>query len=202
QPECRSGNAERDIPAQQLRPEVGLRQSASNWRIAATLNAEERTHRAARQPVAGLTNEAGFPHRAVRGDERRQLILRTLGDSCGHLRIDEGAGSANGGKGVARETTIGVEARPQTPQGRIVRVRIPRAVDSCLLAEDRKRGKPEGGLVRCELRKLPAGTVAVGVLGLDAIEDPLAEDGSLDRSTLIADGSRPRVTCPDRSERI
>jgi len=45
-------------------------------------------------------------------------------------------------------------------------VGIARAVDGRLLAEDRKRGEPEGGLVWGELRKLTTGTVAGRVPGL------------------------------------
>jgi hypothetical protein len=45
------------------------------------------------------------------------------------------------------------------------------------------------------------GAVAVRVLGLDRIDDPLVKDGALDGNALITDWPGARVDCPERFDR-
>jgi hypothetical protein len=165
---------------------------------APSLDAEERAHRSAGQCVA---REAGLAYRTVQDDERWQSILRTLGSGERHLRIGDGTGAADRGERMAHEATVAVESGTQAPYRGIVGARIARAVDGRLLAEDRKRGEPEGGLVRREIRKLMTGAVSIRVHGLDRIDDPLVEDGALDGNALITDRSGARVDCPERFDR-
>jgi hypothetical protein len=89
--------------------------------------------------------------------------------------------------------TCGLMKGSQTANRRVAGAGIARTVNSHRLAKDHEGGKPEGCLIRCELRKLPARAIAVRVLWLDGIGDSRVKDGALDRNALITHGPRTRI---------
>src|ERR1700722_19716458 len=158
--------------------EVGLRHGAAG-RVAAASNGENVVHAAVgdlrvhRAIGINGVGEAGFAHRSISGDEKRNLIRGAVIVANGGLRIlaDERigggawAGATDSGLGVAAGTTVGIESGTEAftrlaGRGAADRVNLDEAVETVLEKLELRRRK-----CRQRLAGIDAASAHAGIAG-------------------------------------
>ena len=106
---CRRHLSKREIALRRRSRKIGLRNAASSG-IAAALDGEKLVDRAIRNGRSRLVDEASFQNRAIRCDERRHRVARTIEVVDREQRIRRRTGTAHRGIRVAAGARVLIES--------------------------------------------------------------------------------------------